>query len=129
MPLYRCNLLPGLTTFEQRAEISDAIVHVHCSVTGAPPTFVHAFFAESKEGELPEGKSAFVLGTIRAGRSPEQKQQIHSEIAEAVAKATGLSDNEIGVMTADVPAKWIMEGGELLPEPGEEAEWRKRHAH
>ena len=34
---------------------------------------------------------------------------------------------EVGVGTVDVPASWVMEGGELLPEPGEEAEWLERH--
>jgi hypothetical protein len=33
----------------------------------------------------------------------------------------------VGVVTVDVPSKWNMEGGELLPEPGEEAEWLARH--
>ena len=31
------------------------------------------------------------------------------------------------VVTAEIPSKWNMEGGSLLPEPGEEDEWLARH--
>lgn len=31
-------------------------------------------------------------------------------------------------MTVDVPARWVMEGGEVLPEPGEEEAWLAKHA-
>ena len=95
--------------------------------TGAPASFVHAFFAELPAAELPEGKAAFVLGSIRWGRTDEQKARIVSELGESVATALGCRPEEVGVATADVPSRWNMEGGELLPEPGEEAEWLARH--
>ena len=123
MPLYRCAVTPGLTTLAQRARIAREIVRIHCGVTGAPPSFVHAFFSETPAEKLPEGKVAFVLGSIRAGRTDEQKARIVSELAEVVAGVTGRGRDEVGVVTVDVPASWNMEGGELLPEPGEEAAW------
>ena len=127
MPLYRCSLSPGLTTEEQRARIAKEIVRIHCDVTGAPPSFVHAFFAETPADALPEGKVAFILGSIRWGRTDEQKARIVSELGEVVAKVIGRELDEVGVATVDVPSKWNMEGGELLPEPGEETEWLERH--
>lgn len=127
MPLYRCAVAEGLSQEAQRARIAKEIVRIHCDVTGAPPSFVHAFFSELPPGALPEGKRAFVLGSIRAGRSDAQKRQIASELADVVTDVLGLAPGEVGVATADVPASWIMEGGELLPEPGEEAAWLARH--
>jgi phenylpyruvate tautomerase PptA (4-oxalocrotonate tautomerase family) len=127
MPLYRCAVAEGLTREDQRARIAKEIVRIHCGVTGAPASFVHAFFSESPSGDLPDGKLAFVLGSIRSGRTDEQKRQIASELTDAVAEALGCKTDEVGVATVDVPSKWIMEGGELLPEPGEEAEWLARH--
>ena len=118
------HLLPA---FEQREQIAKEVVRVHCEVTDAPPSFVHAFFSEVSAAELPEGKVAFVLGSIRAGRTPEQKARIVAELTDAIANITGRGSEQIGVATADIPSKWIMEGGELLPEPGEEAEWLERH--
>ncbi len=127
MPLYRCNIRKGLTTETQREHIAKEIVRIHCGVTGAPPSFVHAFFDEVAADTLPDGKAAFVLGSIRWGRTDEQKQQIVSELQDVVARTTGQAPEAVGVVTADVPSKWNMEGGELLPEPGEEAAWLARH--
>ena len=127
MPLYRCTVLTGLTTEAQRARIAKEIVRIHCEVTEAPPSFVHAFFTEAPASGLPDGKIAFVLGSIRWGRSDDQKARIVSELTDVIADVTGRNRSEVGVVTADVPSKWIMEGGELLPEPGEEAAWLERH--
>ncbi len=127
MPLYRCAVAEGLSTEAQRARIAVEVVRIHCGVTAAPPSFVHAFFAEHAPGELPPGKVAFVLGSIRWGRTDEQKARIVSELTDVVADVLGRGRDEIGVATVDVPSKWNMEGGELLPEPGEEAEWLERH--
>ena len=69
MPLYRCTVAEGLTTFEQRSLISKEITRIHCEITGAPPEFVHAFFAEDADGQLPDGQQAFVLGSIHLPRA------------------------------------------------------------
>ena len=127
MPLYRCAVVEGRTDEDQRARIAKEVVRIHCGVTGAPASFVHAFFSESPAGGLPDGKLAFVLGTIRAGRTDAQKRQIVSELSDAVSGVLGCRTDEVGVVTVDVPSKWNMEGGSLLPEPGEEAEWLARH--
>jgi phenylpyruvate tautomerase PptA (4-oxalocrotonate tautomerase family) len=127
MPLYRCAVAEGLTQEGQRARIAKEVVRIHCGVTGAPASFVHAFFSELAPAALPPGKRAFVLGSIRAGRTEAQKQQIVRELTDAVAGVLGCKAEDVGVATADVPASWIMEGGELLPEPGEEADWLERH--
>ena len=128
MPLYRCTVAEGLTTLEQRALIAKEVTRIHCETTGAPPSFVHAFFAEDTDGRLPAGKRAVVLGSIRAGRTPEQKEQLVSGMRSAVASILGRAEHEVQVATVDIPAHWVMEGGNLLPEPGEEAEWLARHA-
>lgn len=129
MPLYRCAVREGLTTEAQRAQIAKEVVRIHCGVTAAPPSFVHAFFAETPARELPEGKLAFVFGSIRWGRTDEQKARIVSQLTSSVANAIGCPVDAVGVATADMPSKWVMEGGALLPEPGEEAEWLERHRH
>ena len=127
MPLYRCAIREGLSSEAQRAQIAKDVVRVHCGVTGAPPAFVHAFFSERSPEELPEGLSAFVFGTIRWGRSDEQKAQIVSDLRSSVASALGCDEDEVGVTTVDIPSKWNMEGGAIMPEPGEEAAWLEKH--
>jgi hypothetical protein len=34
-----------------------------------------------------------------------------------------VSTARIRVDLTDVPASWLMEGGRIMPEPGEEADW------
>ncbi|MEM7413101.1 MAG: DNA-binding protein [Myxococcota bacterium] len=127
MPLYRCAIAPGRSNETQRAQIAKEVVRVHCGVTGAPASFVHAFFSERPAAELPDGQVAFVFGTIRAGRTDAQKTEIVSELRKSVATALGCAEAEVGAITVDIPAKWNMEGGSLLPEPGEEAAWFEAH--
>lgn len=127
MPLYRCAVLDGSTTERQRGEIAKEVVRIHCGVTGAPASFVHAFFTDTPASDFPKGKRAFVLGSIRWGRTDEQKAQIVSGLTESVSKILACQADEVDVVTVDVPSKWNMEGGTLLPEPGEEEAWLARH--
>ncbi len=128
MPLYYCTVSQGLTSYEQRSRIAADLTRIHCETTGAPPAFVHVFFVEAREAGLPEGGRAAVLGSIRAGRTLEQKERLVSGMSRAIAATLGRPVEEISVATVDVPARWVMEGGEVLPEPGEEAAWLARHA-
>ena len=127
MPLYRFALREGSSTEAQRAQIAKEVVRIHCGVTGAPPSFVHAFFDEWPPDALPDGKAAFVLGSIRWGRTGAQKAEIVSELTHSVSDALGLDAADVAVVTVDIPSRWNMEGGELLPEPGEEEAWLARH--
>ncbi len=128
MPLYLCNARNGSIPPEAKAKIAKDITDIHCAKTGAPPTFVHAFFFE--EAPQPQlGDSTVQLhGNIRAGRTDEQKAEIVQEMRESVARHSGIDLSEIAMTTADVPASWVMEGGDLLPEPGEEEAWLEAHA-
>jgi len=127
MPLYRCAVAEGATSLDQRAQIAKAITNIHCEITGAPPTFVHAFFNEVAAADLPEDKQALVFGSIRAGRTAEQQAQLVSDMARKIGAVLGCTAEGVLVATVDVPARWIMEGGAILPEPGEEAAWLAEH--
>jgi phenylpyruvate tautomerase PptA (4-oxalocrotonate tautomerase family) len=127
MPLYRFGIAEGVTTEAQRAQIAKEVVRIHCRVTAAPPSFVHAFYSELPEAKLPDGKRVFVLGTIRAGRTTAQKDTIVSQLTGSIAATIGRGPEEVAVVLTDVPSSWNMEGGEVLPEPGEEAAWIERH--
>jgi phenylpyruvate tautomerase PptA (4-oxalocrotonate tautomerase family) len=128
MPLYRCVVAPRLTSYDQRLEIAREVTRIHCEVTAALPQFVHTFFAEDDAGLLPADKRALLLGSIRAGRSAEQKESLTTQMAHALTRVLGLGADQVSVVTVDVPARWVMEGGEVLPEPGDEDAWLAKHA-
>jgi phenylpyruvate tautomerase PptA (4-oxalocrotonate tautomerase family) len=128
MPLYHCTVAADRTSLEQRARIAEAITRIHCEITSAPPAFVHAFFVEAGSGKLSEAQQAVVVGSIRAGRTAAQKEQLVAEMRRAIAAILACDESAIVVATIDVPARWIMEGGEIMPEPGAEAAWLARHS-
>lgn len=127
MPLYVCNAKAGAVPQEAKAKIAEAVTRIHCEVTDAPPTFVHVFFFEDAPMPPLADKSAMIYGQIRAGRTDVQKAQIAAEMGAALCEHTGLTPDAVHVFTTDTPASWVMEGGDVLPEPGEEEEWLARH--
>ena len=123
MPLYICNTKKDALDQEGKVNIANAVTDIHCTVTGAPPCFVHVvFFEETPLFPLDEN-SLFVRGTIRKGRSDQQKDKIANSIREALVAFGGVEKEDADAVIRETPASWVLEGGEIMPEPGEEAEW------
>lgn len=120
MPLYRCLVPSRSVPLERRQAIARAITAAHCDATGAPAQFVHVFFIEMADSD---DAPILVSGSIRAGRTDEQKQRIATAVQEAFERLAGVPGARIRVDLTDVPASWLMEGGRIMPEPGEEADW------
>ena len=123
MPLYICNVKKGSIDATAKKQIADAITNIHCSVTGAPASFVHAVFFEESALFPLEDKQLFVRGTIRKGRSTEQKNEIAEQIQASLAEYGKASLQNTEAVIRETPASWVLEGGEIMPEPGEEAAW------
>ncbi|MEO1041045.1 MAG: tautomerase family protein [Pseudomonadota bacterium] len=123
MPVYICNSKPNAVSVEASAKIAKDVTRIHCAVTGAPTSFVHVFFVEDADTYPRYDKGVLLMGSIRSGRTQEQKNQLATEMAQSIHDHTGVPVAEIAVVTQDTPASWVMEGGEIFPEPGEEAAW------
>ena len=127
MPLYICNARKGLISDQCKALIAEDITRIHCQVTDAPRTFVHAFFFEESSNVPLGDKQALLYGQIRAGRTDQQKEEIVDRMRRAIHIHSGIASEDISAYTTDTPASWVMEGGDLLPEPGEEESWLVAH--
>ena len=135
MPLYLCSSPAGVISDEKMQSISQAITDVHCHVTGAPPTFVHVAFFEADQvgllqnlwGGEKETAPYQLFGNIRSGRTDETKRQLVAGMRQAVAAELEVQLSDVSMATKDIQARWVMEGGDLLPEPGEEEAWLERH--
>lgn len=125
MPLYLCSSPKNLIAEERKPAIAKELTHIHCDVTGAPSSFVHVFFVSPEDAS--DG-TVSLFGSIRGGRSDDQKEEIISRMTGAVARIAGLDPSIVSMGTVDVPAKWAMEGGDIMPEPGEEDAWFAAHA-
>jgi len=121
MPFYRCVVPKDSVAYEQRAAVAKAFTDVHCGSTGAPRSFVHVAFDETDSAQEP---TYFVDGYNRAGRPQELRDQLLTDLIGAFREVTGVSSDQVSGRINEGPASWTMEGGMVLPEPGEEtAEW------
>ncbi len=128
MPLYLCNMKSGSVPTEAKAKIAQDVTDIHCKATDAPAEFVHVFFLEEAEAPPLESNQVHLQGNIRAGRNSAQKDEIIHGMCSSIVRHTGLNISDIGMQLLDVPASWVMEGGDVFPEPGEEAAWLAAHA-
>lgn len=122
MPLYTVSTTNSVPR-TQRQAISQLIMKVHCELTGAPETFVNVVF--SSNVPLKDGVVLHVLGAVRKGRTPLMKDTLQQEMIERICEFMRVPEFQMQFKMHEVPAQWVMEGGEVLPEPGEEAlcEW------
>jgi phenylpyruvate tautomerase PptA (4-oxalocrotonate tautomerase family) len=126
MPLYRCTTPPDTLDDQQRAAIAGAITAIHCGVTQAPPTFVHVQFLH--RAPAPDAPAVQLHGGLRAGRQQALAEAIVARCTAAVAAIAGVPAEAVSMRTSTTPASWILEGGRVMPEPGEEAAWLAGHA-
>ncbi|MGH1492555.1 MAG: tautomerase family protein [Acidimicrobiales bacterium] len=121
MPLYQCYAPPGSLDDEQRVKVAQAITDIHCELTTAPPTFVHVQFHDRNTAG--DAQPIKLSGGIRAGRPDAVTEELVSRISAAVSEIGGLAPDSITMRTTETPASWILEGGRVMPEPGQEAAW------
>ena len=131
MPTYVCTIKEARLSPDQKSRIAGEITRIHCEVTGAPTFFAQVIFEEVKPGNYFMGgvplahDQIFVYGRVRAGRSIQDKLKMIKLMAEAVAKAAGVSRTGVWIYIAELPARQMMEYGYMLPEPGDEDAWTK----
>ena len=130
MPLYLCSAPKGVVPNHAMQSLAKELTRIHCDLTSAPPTFVHVFFMEATEEGAslsPERAPVQLFGNIRSGRTDETKKELIQQMRRSVSSTLNVKISQIEMSTNDVPASWVMEGGDVLPEPGEEAAWLKAH--
>ena len=59
----------------------------------------------------------------RDGHPEDETTRLAVEIAEAATRITGIPAERVLVVFESSPALYAVEGGRVLPEPGEEAAW------
>lgn len=102
MPLYLCRTRSDALNAQARERIAADITRIHCEVTGAPPIFVHAFFLPMDE------PGVHLHGSIRAGRTDEQKAQIQQRMRASIAEHGDLESTVVRTTITDTPASWVM---------------------
>ena len=101
----------------QKVALARAITEVHVNATGAPPSLVHVVFLTTGPG------NTFVAGEPRRGvHLQETTTRLLRELSAVVERGTGAPADAITVALREGPARLVMEGGRLVPDPGREAD-------
>ena len=133
MPYYRVVSESGRIQADARQRIAEAITDLHIEHAGGLRQFVTVVFEDYLSGNaFKDGKAAspvLVGGTIRAGRTDEQKAAILHALADAVKAHSDVGDLELILAVEEVQARNAMEGGHVMPEPGEEQDWLAKVKH
>ncbi|MEV6071355.1 4-oxalocrotonate tautomerase [Nocardia sp. NPDC052001] len=123
MPLYNvaCRALPDAVAHQA---IVEAITTTHCEITAAPPEFVSVVFLHGQP--IRTAVELSVIAGVRGGgnRTPDLFARLEHTLQSAIATAAHLPPGAVEISLIEFAASWIMEGGVVLPEPGEEANWR-----
>jgi phenylpyruvate tautomerase PptA (4-oxalocrotonate tautomerase family) len=128
MPTYAFTSMKELTP-AQREQIVASVTAIHAVEATAPRYFVQVVFYTVGQGamfiggEPASADHVWVNALIRSGRTKEQKASILRRIMAETSEILGISDQAVWVYISDIPAHGVLEFGNVLPEPGGEAEW------
>jgi phenylpyruvate tautomerase PptA (4-oxalocrotonate tautomerase family) len=130
MPVYTCIATTKTLADDTKAALAAEITKIHSSVTGAPTSFVHVVFQELPATNVYTDSSPseplLISGVIRAGRADADKVRPAKDISSNSSRIAGIPEARILVNIADRPARFAVEGGRVLPEPGAEDDWLAR---
>ena len=82
MPLYTISTENSLAV-ETRETLANLIVDVHCTITGAPETFVNVVYSENVPIKADAKMS--ILGAVRKGRTAELSMTLQKELIRRIA--------------------------------------------
>ena len=127
MPIYTCTTAESALTGEVKATLAKEISRIHSAINHVPSTYVNVVFHElPTDAVFTDGRPAnplLVTGWVREGHPEEQTSRLVVEIAAAVARIANVASERVLVVMESSPARFAIEGGRVLPEPGHEQAW------
>jgi phenylpyruvate tautomerase PptA (4-oxalocrotonate tautomerase family) len=127
MPIYTCTIAESTLNADTKRELAGEIARIHSSINHVPSTYVNVAFHElSADGLYTDGKPArpvLVSGWVREGHPDAETTRLTTEIATAITQITAIPAERVLVVIQSSPARFAMEGGRVLPEPGHEQTW------
>ncbi|MEC8443037.1 MAG: hypothetical protein VXZ05_02420 [Pseudomonadota bacterium] len=122
MPLYTLAARERLDQ-KDREQIAGAIVSAHCGETDAPEHFVNVII---QDGVSLKGiTECHISGVVRLREASDANTRIANSLRQSISDLLLIEPSQVAIELTDIPATWAMEGGEILPEPGQEDGWMK----
>jgi phenylpyruvate tautomerase PptA (4-oxalocrotonate tautomerase family) len=126
MQIYSCTANDATLTGD-KTELARDIATIHSSINHVPSTYVNVIFHElPTDNVYTDGAPAspiIVTGWVRQGHPDADTTRLATEIAAGVTRITGVDAERVLVVMQNGPARFAVEGGRVLPEPGHEQAW------
>jgi phenylpyruvate tautomerase PptA (4-oxalocrotonate tautomerase family) len=127
VPIYTCTTNDSTLTAETKAELAAEIASIHSSINHVPATYVNVVFHELAAGNVytagVPASPVLVSGWVREGHPEAETTRLATEIAAVVTRITHADAERVLVVMQSSPARFAIEGGRVLPEPGQEQAW------
>lgn len=127
MPIYTCTTTESTLSAQTKKALASEIASIHSEINHVPSTYVNVVFHElPPDSVYTDGVPAspvLVSGWIREGHPKAEVTRLATEIAAAATRIAGIPAERVLVVFESSPASFAVEGGRVLPEPGEEAAW------
>ncbi len=122
MPLYSLTSTKKISSTNKQ-QLVDLFTDAHCSIMIAPEQFVHVVFSDGIP--IRGNKSLYIHANVRAGRADQAIEKLCETLTNKCAEILQVTTDKIHINLLEIDAKWAMEGGYVMPGPGEEEEWMK----
>jgi phenylpyruvate tautomerase PptA (4-oxalocrotonate tautomerase family) len=127
VPIYTCTTTESSLTTDSKAALAGEIARIHSAINHVPSSYVNVVFHELPADAIyTDGRPAapvLVSGWVRAGHPDGDTTRLATEIATAVTRITGIPAERVMVVFLSSPAHYAVEGGRVLPDPGQEQAW------
>jgi len=127
VPIYSCTTTESTLSAQTKKALAGEIGAIHSAINHVPSTYVNVVFHELP-GECVYTDRAstsplLVSGWLPGGHPKSEVSRLATEIAAAVTRIAGVPAERVLVVFESSPASFAVEGGRVLPEPGQEAAW------
>ncbi|HEY0981749.1 MULTISPECIES: tautomerase family protein [unclassified Schlesneria] len=127
MPIYHCTIAAGTLSSDLKSALAAEVTRIHSAINHVPGRYVNVVFNElAADNVFTDGQPAqplLITGWVRTGHPDGETSQLLAAIADAATRVTGFPASRILVVIQNSPARFAIEGGRTLPEPGHEHEW------
>ena len=127
MPVYTCTTTTTTLTADTKGALAREIGRIHAEINHVPSTYVNVVFHELPAGGIytdgVPGNPVLVNPWVRAGHPEDKTSRLATEIAAAVARIAKVAEDRVLMVIQSSPARFAVEGGRVLPEPGQEQAW------
>ena len=127
MPIYTCTANDSTFTAQTKQALAAEVAAIHAEINHVPSTYVNVVFHELPGDDVyTDGVPAapvLMNGWVRQGHPADKTTRLATEVAAAITRITGVEVERVLVVIQNSPAYGAVEGGRVLPEPGQEGAW------